>query len=92
VADTVKGTLGVVTPEQGRTAVGEPVRVALGSGRTLSTKLLVGADGPGSVVKRDSAVSTVGWPYNQRGVVMTVTTSAPSSTVRVRSDARASDA
>jgi 2-octaprenyl-6-methoxyphenol hydroxylase len=47
-------------------------RVSLASGRVLGAPLVVGADGRGSVVRREAGVGTVGWSYNQTAVVATV--------------------
>ena len=51
--------------------------VALEDGRLLQTRLLVGADGAGSRVRRLAGIETVGWDYDQHGLVCTVETELP---------------
>ena len=46
--------------------------VQLADGRSLSTQLIVGADGSNSSVRRLGNISTHGWPYDQRAIVTTV--------------------
>eukprot|EP01114_Cavostelium_apophysatum_P015636 TRINITY_DN4302_c0_g1_i2.p1 TRINITY_DN4302_c0_g1~~TRINITY_DN4302_c0_g1_i2.p1 ORF type:complete len:420 (+),score=85.57 TRINITY_DN4302_c0_g1_i2:148-1407(+) len=41
-------------------------------GRTLRTRLLVGADGGDSIVRKAAGISAVGWNYNQKGIVTVV--------------------
>ena len=48
-------------------------RVVLDDGRTLSTQLLVAADGADSRVREMAGIATQGWQYDQQGVVATVT-------------------
>uniref|UniRef100_A0A8D3CJ81 Ubiquinone biosynthesis monooxygenase COQ6, mitochondrial n=1 Tax=Scophthalmus maximus TaxID=52904 RepID=A0A8D3CJ81_SCOMX len=45
------------------------VQVTLASGETLQTKLLIGADGPNSMVRRELGIPTVKWNYDQSAVV-----------------------
>uniref|UniRef100_A0A8C2BCH2 Ubiquinone biosynthesis monooxygenase COQ6, mitochondrial n=1 Tax=Cyprinus carpio TaxID=7962 RepID=A0A8C2BCH2_CYPCA len=45
------------------------VQVTLANGKTLHTKLLIGADGPNSMVRREAGIPTVKWNYNQSAVV-----------------------
>ena len=47
-------------------------RVALDDGRILSAPVVIGAEGRGSVVRRAAGIGTVGWKYDQSGVVATV--------------------
>lgn len=47
-------------------------RAALKDGRVLSAPLIVGAEGRGSVVRRAAGIGTLGWGYDQCGVVVTV--------------------
>jgi 2-octaprenyl-6-methoxyphenol hydroxylase len=47
-------------------------RVALEDGRVLSAPLVVGAEGKGSVIRRQAGIGVVGWDYPQTGVVATV--------------------
>jgi len=44
----------------------------LSSGRTLSTRLLVGADGASSPVRAFAGIASRGWDYNRMGVVATL--------------------
>uniref|UniRef100_A0A8C5BYF2 Ubiquinone biosynthesis monooxygenase COQ6, mitochondrial n=1 Tax=Gadus morhua TaxID=8049 RepID=A0A8C5BYF2_GADMO len=53
------------------------VQVTLASGETLSTRLLIGADGPNSMVRRDSGIPTVRWNYDQSAVVAVLHLSEP---------------
>jgi 2-octaprenyl-6-methoxyphenol hydroxylase len=46
--------------------------ITLEGGRTLRSPLVVGAEGRGSVVRRDAQIGTIGWDYPQTGVVATV--------------------
>ncbi|KAJ1651064.1 putative ubiquinone biosynthesis monooxygenase, partial [Dispira simplex] len=41
----------------------------LDSGRMLQTRLLVGADGANSPVRKYSQIDATGWPYSQHGIV-----------------------
>lgn len=47
-------------------------RVTLEGGETLSAPLVVGADGRGSVVRRQARIGTLGWGYGHTAVVATV--------------------
>ncbi len=51
--------------------------VMLNDGRTLSTKLLVGADGADSEVRRAAGIETQSLNLHQKGIVATVTTEKP---------------
>jgi len=51
------------------------VVVTLADGRILKTRLLIGADGDKSIVKKAANISSWGWNYNRKGVVATVTCS-----------------
>ncbi len=55
-------------------AAGGPgrARVTVEGGATLSAPLVVGADGGGSLVRREAGIGTVGWDYGQAGLVATV--------------------
>ncbi|RAK59392.1 2-octaprenyl-6-methoxyphenyl hydroxylase [Phenylobacterium hankyongense] len=46
--------------------------VTLADGRTLRAPLVVGAEGRGSVIRREAAIGALGWDYGQTGVVATV--------------------
>ena len=52
--------------------------------RTLSARLLVGADGGNSFVRKMAGIENFGWNYNQKGVVATVKTNEPSHTAYQR--------
>lgn len=52
----------------------EDMRLRLEDGRRVSCRLLVGADGGNSKVRRDAGIDTRGWSYDQRAVVATVAT------------------
>jgi ubiquinone biosynthesis monooxygenase Coq6 len=56
-------------------------RVLLSNEQCFSTRLLIGADGPNSLVKRyaGGAVESFGWDYNQRAVVATLQTDRASA-------------
>ncbi|XP_072555375.1 ubiquinone biosynthesis monooxygenase COQ6, mitochondrial [Paramormyrops kingsleyae] len=45
------------------------VQVTLASGQTLQTRLLIGADGPNSMVRGEAGIPTVKWNYDQSAVV-----------------------
>lgn len=48
------------------------VACRLGSGRTLTARLLVAADGGRSRLRALAGIGTVSWPYRQSGIVVTV--------------------
>lgn len=56
-------------------AAGAVVRLA--DGRALEARLVVGADGRNSAVRREAGIGVVGWPYDQSGVVATVRLGEP---------------
>jgi len=47
-------------------------RVALADGRTLTAPLVIGADGRGSLVRREAGIGTMGWGYGHTAMVATV--------------------
>jgi len=51
--------------------------ITLADGRTLSAKLVVGADGAQSALRSWAGIETKGWDYQQMAVVCTVTTEKP---------------
>ncbi|XP_033980905.1 ubiquinone biosynthesis monooxygenase COQ6, mitochondrial [Trematomus bernacchii] len=53
------------------------VKVTLASGETVQTKLLIGADGPNSMVRRALGIVTVKWNYDQSAVVAVLNLSEP---------------
>lgn len=48
------------------------VQVRLEDGRRISAPLVIGAEGRGSVVRREAGIGLIGWDYRQTGVVATV--------------------
>lgn len=56
---------------------GERVTLELDDGRRLAARLLVGADGADSTVRRLADITTRGWDYHQTALVATVRTSHP---------------
>jgi 2-octaprenyl-6-methoxyphenol hydroxylase len=53
------------------------VKVALADGRVLTAPVIIGAEGRGSVVRRQAGIGVVGWDYPQTGVVATVRMAEP---------------
>uniref|UniRef100_A0A8C3YR09 Ubiquinone biosynthesis monooxygenase COQ6, mitochondrial n=1 Tax=Catagonus wagneri TaxID=51154 RepID=A0A8C3YR09_9CETA len=53
------------------------VHITLGDGSTLQTKLLIGADGHNSGVRRAAGIRHVSWNYDQSAVVATLHLSEP---------------
>ncbi|XP_008333778.1 ubiquinone biosynthesis monooxygenase COQ6, mitochondrial [Cynoglossus semilaevis] len=53
------------------------VQVMLANGEVLQTKLLIGADGPNSTVRRQLGIPTVNWNYDQSAVVAVLHLSEP---------------
>ena len=51
------------------------VSVELASGKQLQSRLLIGADGADSAVRKLAGITTRGWSYDQQGLVCTVRTS-----------------
>jgi 2-octaprenyl-6-methoxyphenol hydroxylase len=49
----------------------------LEDGRVLTAPLIVGADGRGSLVRREAGIGTIGWRYREVGVVATVQMERP---------------
>jgi 2-octaprenyl-6-methoxyphenol hydroxylase len=48
------------------------IEVALADGETVSTRLLVGADGARSKIRETAGIATHGWNYDQSAIVTTV--------------------
>ncbi|MEQ1695074.1 MAG: FAD-dependent monooxygenase [Hyphomicrobiaceae bacterium] len=46
--------------------------ITLSPARTLTAKLLIAADGRRSALRDKAGIKTIGWPYNQSGIVVTV--------------------
>ncbi|PHQ70277.1 MAG: 2-octaprenyl-6-methoxyphenyl hydroxylase, partial [Sneathiella sp.] len=53
------------------------VTASLKSGETISARLLVAADGRLSPLRELAGIKTVGWPYDQAGIVCTVAHEIP---------------
>jgi 2-octaprenyl-6-methoxyphenol hydroxylase len=51
--------------------------VTLDDGRTLAAPVVVGAEGRGSVIRREAGIGAIGWDYRQTGVVATVKLERP---------------
>jgi len=51
--------------------------VTLADGRVLSAPVVVGAEGRGSVIRREAGIGALGWDYPQTGVVATVRLAHP---------------
>lgn len=52
-------------------------RVDLASGARMDARLLVGADGAESALRRRAHINTAGWQYQQRAIICHVRTAAP---------------
>ncbi|XP_076017847.1 ubiquinone biosynthesis monooxygenase COQ6, mitochondrial [Genypterus blacodes] len=57
------------------------VQVTLDSGEKLQAKLLIGADGPNSMVRKALGIPTVKWNYDQSAVVAVLHLSEPTENV-----------
>jgi len=57
------------------------IEVKLQSGKTIKSRLLVGADGRGSLVRREAGIKTNKFGYNQTGIVTTVVLEKPHNSV-----------
>jgi 2-octaprenyl-6-methoxyphenol hydroxylase len=55
----------------------QAARVTLADGRTLTAPVVVGAEGRGSVIRREAGIGALGWDYPQTGVVATVKLARP---------------
>lgn len=51
---------------------GDGARITLEDGRQFTSRLVVGADGADSWVRRQVGIGSVGWPYDQHAVVATI--------------------
>ncbi len=68
-----------ITPDSviGFTEKGAFIEVETKSGKKFNAKLLVGADGRGSLVRQKSGIKTYKFGYNQTGIVTTVVLEKP---------------
>lgn len=57
------------------------VTALLQSGDTIRARLVVGADGRGSEVRRRAGIQLTGWSYNQHGIVCTVSHEKPHNNI-----------
>ena len=69
----------VLAPAKVASASFEPREavVTLADGRRLTAPLAVGAEGRGSIIRREAGIGAVGWDYPQTGVVATVRLARP---------------
>tara|TARA_R110002126_G_scaffold13118_7_gene57325 strand:- start:235035 stop:236306 length:1272 start_codon:yes stop_codon:yes gene_type:complete len=67
----------------GFTAYDDYIEVKLKSGKTIHAKLLIGADGRNSFVRKHAEIPTRKWPYNQHAVICTVAHENPHNFVAV---------
>lgn len=58
-------------------------RVDLADGRTVSARLVVGADGRKSLVREHAGIKTVGWSYKQHGIITCIEHAEPHGGVAV---------
>ncbi|CAM4434105.1 FAD-dependent monooxygenase [Shewanella livingstonensis] len=57
------------------------VTILLDNGATLSTKLLIGADGANSQVRQWAGIGVTGWDYAQSAMLINITTQTPQQSV-----------
>lgn len=57
--------------------------VALADGRTVSARLVVGADGRKSLVREHAGIRTTGWSYDQHGIITCIEHAEPHGGVAV---------
>jgi 2-octaprenyl-6-methoxyphenol hydroxylase len=65
------------------TAYDDYIAVKLYSGKTIHGKLLIGADGRNSFVRKHAEIPTRKWPYNQQAVICTVAHENPHNFIAV---------
>ncbi len=51
---------------------GSNVKINLNTDKTLAAKLLIAADGKNSVLRKQAGIKTIGWSYDQMGIVATI--------------------
>lgn len=76
---TVAGSQPVDTIEKLPSAI----KVTLASGKSISTNLLVAADGVKSRMRSAAGIKTVHWPYDQKGIVATVAHERPHNGIAI---------
>jgi 2-octaprenyl-6-methoxyphenol hydroxylase len=76
-------TLELVAPmtarriDYGAAGAGAPAQIELANGRQLSARLVIGADGRQSTIRREAGIRTLDWSYRQTGIVCTVQHALP---------------
>ncbi len=72
-------TLTIMAPEEYKriTRDGSGVVAALASGGTVRARLVVAADGRNSPLRKQAGIKTVGWSYEQMGIVCTIAHEIP---------------
>jgi 2-octaprenyl-6-methoxyphenol hydroxylase len=61
----------------GPSGSGAPADLTLANGRRLRARLVVGADGRQSAIRKAAGIRTIDWDYNQTGIVCTVAHDLP---------------
>ncbi|WP_341895815.1 UbiH/UbiF/VisC/COQ6 family ubiquinone biosynthesis hydroxylase [Ferrovibrio terrae] len=61
----------------GEPGSGAPAVLDLANGRQIRARLVIGADGRQSVIRRDAGIRTIDWAYDQTGIVCTVQHALP---------------
>jgi 2-polyprenyl-6-methoxyphenol hydroxylase-like FAD-dependent oxidoreductase len=56
------------------------VTFSLSDGTRAQTRLLVAADGARSLTRDKAGIKTIGWPYEQKGIVANVVVDRPNHT------------
>uniref|UniRef100_A0A383VHV3 Ubiquinone biosynthesis monooxygenase COQ6, mitochondrial n=1 Tax=Tetradesmus obliquus TaxID=3088 RepID=A0A383VHV3_TETOB len=77
---TAGSTTGGTGGSTGGSTSGSLAELQLADGSSLHCRLVVAADGARSRVREMAGLRTVGWSYNQRGLVASVATAEPSDT------------
>ncbi|MEK9970277.1 MAG: UbiH/UbiF/VisC/COQ6 family ubiquinone biosynthesis hydroxylase [Ferrovibrio sp.] len=58
--------------DYGIAGAGAPAQIELADGRQITARLVIGADGRQSTIRRDAGIRTIDWSYRQTGIVCTV--------------------